>query len=229
MKIDRSHLPTLLVNDDQQQHQPQPIFPSLTQWNTFCDTINSSLQIYNVVITNHDKKFLSRIVILPIVGFTLIAVILIIFGRPYLGLGIFVATVVTSLTVWLYDRNRVDRAYYRAIENLKSVVKQINEEERWLVESCGVLLSVVLTGPTSSFKEDEEEDGGNGNDEEKKNDSREKKRNNVTNVYIECKRISSSCSHRHQGNDEELLVRGQKQPTIDRTIVYNEEDESFAC
>ena len=85
------------------------------------------------------------------------------------------------------------------------------------MESCGVLLSVVLTGPTSSFKEDNDD----GNVEEKKND-REKRRNNITNVYIECKRISSS-SHRHQGN-----ARGQKQP-IDRTIVYNEEDESFSC
>ena len=120
MKIDRSHFPTLLVNDDQQQ--PQPIFSSVSQWNTFCDTINSSLQIYNVVITNHDKTMLSRIVIFPIVGFTLIAIIVIIFGRPYIGLGIFVATVVTSLTVWLYDRNRVDRAYDRAITNLKSVI-----------------------------------------------------------------------------------------------------------
>jgi hypothetical protein len=212
MKIDRSHPP--LIND-------QSIFPSITQWNTFCDTINSSLQIYNVVITNHDKKILSRIVILPIVGFTIISIILIIFGRPYIGLGIFVATVVTSLTICWYDRNRVDRAYDRAIENLKSVVKKVNEEG-WLVESCGVLLSLVLTGPTTSFKEDE----GDG-DEEKNDDSRETKRNNVTNVYIECKRISSS-SHRHQGNDDELLAGGQKQP-IDRTIVYNEEDESFSC
>ena len=217
MKIDRSHVPTLLINNDQQQ--PQPIFPSITQWNKFCDTINSSLQIYNVVISNHDKKMLSRIVILPIVGFTLLAIILIIFGRPFIGLGIFVATVVTSLTICWYDRNRVDRAYDRAIENLRCVVKKINEEG-WLMESCGVLLSVVLTGPTSSFKEDNDD----GNVEEKKiANNREKKRNNVTNVYIECKRISNR-SHRHQGN-----ARGQKQPTIDRTIVYNEEDESFSC
>ena len=227
MKIDRSHVPTLPINNDQQQ--PQPIFPSLTQWNTFCDTINSSLQIYNVVISNHDKKMLSRIVILPIVGFTLIAIILIIFGRPYVGLGIFVATVVTSLTVWLYDRNRVDRAYDRAIENLKSVVKKINEDERWLMmeSSCGVILSVVLTGPTSSsFKEEDDDDG---NDDEKNDDSREKRNNNITNVYIECKRISNSSHRHHQGNDDDLgVVRGQKQP-IGRTIVYNEEDESFSC
>lgn len=176
-----------------------------------------------MVITNHDKTMLSRIVIFPIVGFTLIAIIVIIFGRPYIGLGIFVATVVTSLTVWLYDRNRVDRAYDRAITNLKSVVKKINEERRWLMmeeSSCGgVMLSVVLTGPTPDYDGD-----GNMNDEAKNNaNNGEKRRSNVTNVYIECKRISNS-SHRHQGN-----ARGQKQPTIDRTIVYNEEDESFSC
>ena len=185
-----------------------------------------------MVITNHDKTMLSRIVIFPIVGFTLIAIIVIIFGRPYIGLGIFVATVVTSLTICWYDRNRVDRAYDRAITNLKSVVKKINEERRWLMmeeSSCGgVMLSVVLTGPTSSssFKEDE----GNDDEEEKNDDSREKRNNNITNVYIECKRISNSSHRHHQGNDDDDLgvVRGQKQP-IDRTIVYNEEDESFSC
>ena len=157
-------------------------------------------------------------------AFTLLSVILIIFGRPFVGLGIFVATVVTCLMVCWYDRYRVDRAYDVAIENLRGVVEKINEEGGIVMEDCGVLLSVVLTGPTSS-----RHTGGNGNetDEETNNVNREKRRNNITNVYIECKRISNS-SHRHQGSKEDLVVRSQTQPT-DSTIVYNAEDESFSC
>ena len=60
----------------------------------------------------------------------------------------FVCIVVSSVGVCLFDRCsvRVDRAYGRAIGNLKSVVDKLNEEGR-LLEECGVVLSVVLTGP----------------------------------------------------------------------------------
>ena len=163
-------------------------------------------------------------------AFTLLAVILILFGRPFVGLGIFVTTVVTCLMVCLYDHCRVDRAYEAAIENLKSVVKKINEEGWIMVEDCGVLLSVVLTGPTSSRHVDGNDNNINGEENNNIVNTEKRRNNNITNVYIECKRISNN-SHRHQGNDDnELLVRSHKQPIIvDDTIVYNGEDESFSC
>eukprot|EP00985_Skeletonema_marinoi_P035275 scaffold46125_cov153-Skeletonema_marinoi.AAC.2 len=153
---------------------------------------------------------------------TLITVILIIFGRPFVGLGIFAATLASSLMVCLYDRYRVDRAYDGAIGNLKKVVEKINEEGV-LLEDCGVVLSVVLTGPTASRRSDDE---GIGNSSHEDNNidinNSEKRMNNFTNVYIECKRIS---------NSPQLLERGQKQQrkAIENNILYNEEDASFSC
>eukprot|EP00984_Skeletonema_dohrnii_P006958 scaffold2481_cov83-Skeletonema_dohrnii-CCMP3373.AAC.2 len=169
---------------------------------------------------------------------TLITVILIIFGRPFVGLGIFAATLVSSLMVCLYDRYRVDRAYDGAIGNLKKVVEKINKEGVML-EDCGVVLSVVLTGPTSSSRrsDDEEDDNGNHVDQDNSssnnnNDDRsEKWRNNITNVYIECKRIGISDNPLHHGNDNESLERGltQQRKAIENSIVYNGEDASFSC
>ncbi len=160
-------------------------------------------------------------------SFTLIAVILILFGRPFLGLGIFVATVGSSFMVCLYDRCRVDRAYETSLENLRSVVEKVNGDGVML-EDCSVVLSVVLTGPTSSRRSDDvdnddDEDSSNGNSEN------EKWRKNITNVYIECKRMTkSSC---HHNNVSELFERQQKtkaQPMIDDEIVYNEKVSTFS-
>jgi len=167
---------------------------------------------------------------------TLITVILIIFGRPFVGLGIFAATLASSLMVCLYDRYRVDRAYDGAIGNLKKVVEKINEEGV-LLEDCGVVLSVLLTGPTSSSRNDDEDDNGNHVDQDNNsssnnnNNSSEKWRNNITNVYIECKRIGISDSPLHRDDDDESLERRQKQQrkAIKNNIVYNEEDASFSC
>lgn len=216
MKIDRAHPPTL--------HQA-PIFTT-PQWNTFCDTINNSLQLYNVVIKTHSKKVVARLLILPMASFTLIAVILILFGRPFLGLGIFIATVGSSFMVCLYDRCKVDRAYVMSIENLRSVVEKINREAV-LLEDVGVVLSVVLTGPTSSRSDYDDDD--NQNDQDVSNGNSEKWRNNsIANVYIECKRITHSS--RHHDNDSELFEKRQKQPMIDDAeIVYDEEDSTFSC
>lgn len=163
---------------------------------------------------------------------TLITVILIIFGRPFVGLGIFAATLASSLMVCLYDRYRMDRAYDGAIGNLKKVVEKINEEGV-LLEDCGVVLSVVLTGPTPSSRrsDDDEDDNGNHVDQDSNNNSSsEKRRNSFTNVYIECKRISNN-SPRHHDDDDELFERGQTQQrkAIENNIVYNEEDASFSC
>ena len=154
---------------------------------------------------------------------TLITVILIIFGRPFVGLGIFAATLVSSLMVCFYDRYRVDRAYDGAIGNLKKVVEKINEEGVML-EDCGVVLSVVLAGPTSSRRsDDDEDDNGNHVDQDNSSNDSEKRMNNITNVYIECKRISNS--------PQLLEERGQTQQrkAIDNKIVYNKEDASFSC
>jgi len=99
-----------------------------------------------------------------------------------------------------------------------------------MLEDCGVVLSVVLTGPTSSgSSDDDEEDNGNHVDQDNNssnnsnNNSSEKLRNIITNVYIECKRISNS--------PQLLEERGQTQQrkAIDNKIVYNKEDASFSC
>eukprot|EP00984_Skeletonema_dohrnii_P009128 scaffold3456_cov78-Skeletonema_dohrnii-CCMP3373.AAC.8 len=117
----------------------------------------------------------------------------------------------------------MDRAYDGAIGNLKKVVEKINEEGVML-EDCGVVLSVVLTGPTSSSRSDDEGIGNSSDEDNNVNNSNrsEKWRNSITNVYIECKRIS---------NSPQLLERRQKQQlkAIENNIVYNEEDASFSC
>lgn len=222
MKIDRARIPTLLLHNNNVE---QPIF-TLTQWNTFCDTINSSLQIYNIVIKTHSKKVVSRLLIFPMASFTFIAIILILFGRPYLGLGIFASTVVISVIVCLYDRCRVDRAYECAIGNLKSVVEKINEEGM-LAEDCGVVLSVVVTGPTTNDNDNSNQDN---NSSDKWNWAG---RNNITNVYIECTRINTP--QQDQDDNDQLLERGpkkkqqqQRKKSIDN-IVYNQDEASFSC
>lgn len=159
-------------------------------------------------------------------SFTFIAIILILFGRPYLGLGIFASTVVISVIVCLYDRCRVDRAYECAIGNLKSVVEKINEEGM-LAEDCGVVLSVVVTGPTTNDNDNSNQDN---NSSDKWNWAG---RNNITNVYIECTRINTP--QQDQDDNDELLERGpkkkqqqQRKKSIDN-IVYNEDEASFSC
>ena len=170
----------------------------------------------------------------------------------------FVCIVVSSVGVCLFDRCsvRVDRAYGRAIGNLKSVVDKLNEEGR-LLEECGVVLSVVLTGPNDD--EDEENDDSNSDDETNNNYKTWNwaGRNNITNVYIQCKRISTNTppQHRDDDDDDELIERRQQKQqhqqqqqhqqhpqhqqqqqqqqqrkVIDNTtIVYNEKEASFSC
>ncbi len=125
--------------------------------------------------------------------------------------------------VCVYDRCRVDRAYNMSIENLRSVVDKSNGEGVML-RDCGVVLSVVLAGPTS---DNDDEDIGNIIDEDINCNSEKWRDNNITNVYIECKRIPNSS--RHLDNDNEVFERRQKQPMLDNEMFYNEEDSTFSC
>jgi hypothetical protein len=121
-----------------------------------------------------------------------------------------------------------------------------------LMERCGVRLSVVVTGPISN-----DDDANNNNDATSdvegpncnNNEDNDKwnywtgRKNNVTNLYIEFKRISPPRPQqyeRYESNNDSSngnLQRGrgnkskrqhhQQRKATD--MIYNEENQSFSC
>jgi hypothetical protein len=119
-----------------------------------------------------------------------------------------------------------------------------------VMERCGVRLNVVVTGPISNddannndATSDVEGPNCNNEDNDKWNYWTGRK-NNVTNLYIEFKRISpprpSQHYERHESNGSSNgnLQRGRGDNKSKRQhhqqrkatdMIYNEEDQSFSC
>jgi hypothetical protein len=265
MKIDRTTIPTF--NNLNNSSGDDAIF-TITEWNKFCDTINNTaLQQYNNTISTHSSSTISKVLILPIIAISILSIILVVFARPvYLGIGIFVCMMVVCIGICLYDRYwRVRFVYDEAVTRLCCVVEWLNHGDEQLqlqqqqqeegddcgggglMEKCGVRLSVVVTGPIS-------DDDANNNDATSDvegpnniNEDNDKwnywtgRDNNVTNLYIEFKRISpprpSQHYERHESNGSSNgnLQRGrgsknkQQQQRKATDMIYNEEDQSFSC
>jgi hypothetical protein len=263
MKIDRATIPTFNNNNN---NSVDAIF-TITEWNKFCDTINTSaLQQYNNTISSHSTSTISKLLILPIIAISILSIILVVFAKPvYLGIGIFVCMMVVCIGICLYDRYwRVRFVYDDAVRRLCDVVERLNHGDDQqqqqqegddcggggLMERCGVRLSVVVTGPISNDNANNNDatsdvEGPNCNNED--NDKWNYwtgRKNNVTNLYIEFKRISpprpsqqykryesnndsSNCNlQRGRGNKNKRQHHQQRKAT---DMIYNEEDQSFSC
>ena len=272
MKIDRATIPTFNNNNNNSNNNSSSgstIF-TITEWNKFCDTINNiALQHYNNTISAHSSSTISKLLILPIIAISILSIILVIFARPvYLGIGIFVCMMVVCIGICLYDRYwRVRFVYDDAVKRLCHVVEwlnhgddqqQLQQQEQegddcggGLMERCGVRLSVVLTGPISTDGDDANNNDATSDVEGPNNDEDNDKwnywtggRNNVTNLYIEFKRISPPRPSQHyerresNGSSNGNLQRGRagknkrqqlQQQRKATDMIYNEEDQSFSC